>query len=89
MAAKRNKQGHVVIFAEEGPVPVTVEMAQAAVKEYDEHENDPYAYHQEEIEAVGNLRRNAREFIGFLLEQLDKAAVEQKNGGHTESPRPL
>ena len=39
-----------------------------AVKEYDKHENDPYAYYYEEIDAVRNIRQKAREYIGFLLE---------------------
>ncbi len=68
----------VMVRTDEGYKPVTVEMVRRAVEEYDKHENDPYAYYQEEIDAVRNLRLNAREFIGFLLKQLDEGVTPQK-----------
>ncbi len=42
------------------------------VSEYDKHKNDHYAYFQREIREVRDLEGNARELIGFLLDEVDR-----------------
>ena len=43
------------------------------VREYYAHENDPYAYDPDEIDAVRALRSNALKDIEFLLALLPQA----------------
>ena len=42
------------------------------VHEYHKHENDPYAYCPEEIDAVWELKSHALKDIEFLLALLDQ-----------------
>ena len=42
------------------------------VREYHKHENDPYAYHPEEIDAVRELKSHALKDLEFLLALLDQ-----------------